>query len=86
MPATSAVMFQRALCFVGERTWQEVWEQQTLIMKTHSAQVCWVRHKAGWFIFGGIEARYRFNDITIEGDRPGVVDYAQRKTVKTEHL
>ncbi|NRB67230.1 MAG: lipid A deacylase LpxR family protein [Vibrio sp.] len=34
--------------------------------------------QAGWFIFGGIEARYRFNDITIEGDRPGVVDYAQR--------
>ncbi|CAM3244318.1 DUF2219 domain-containing protein [Vibrio neptunius] len=36
--------------------------------------------QAGWFIFGGIEARYRFNDITIEGDRPGVVDYAQRNS------
>ncbi|WP_165310857.1 lipid A deacylase LpxR family protein [Vibrio ziniensis] len=24
----------------------------------------------GWFVFGGIEARYRFNDITIEGERP----------------
>ncbi|USD31469.1 MULTISPECIES: lipid A deacylase LpxR family protein [Vibrio] len=32
--------------------------------------------KGGWFVFGGIEARYRFNDITIEGDRSGVVDYA----------
>ncbi len=24
----------------------------------------------GWFLFGGIEGRYRFNDITIEGERP----------------
>lgn len=30
----------------------------------------------GWFIFAGAEARYRFNDITVEGDRSGVVDYA----------
>ncbi|NCO46451.1 MAG: DUF2219 family protein, partial [Vibrio sp.] len=22
------------------------------------------------FLFGGVEGRYRFNDITIEGDRP----------------
>ncbi|WP_406733086.1 lipid A deacylase LpxR family protein [Vibrio scophthalmi] len=28
----------------------------------------------GWFVYGGIEARYRFNDITIEGDRPGLPD------------
>ncbi|MEH0741339.1 lipid A deacylase LpxR family protein [Vibrio cholerae] len=28
--------------------------------------------KQGWFVFAGIEARYRFNDITIEGDRPGI--------------
>ena len=34
--------------------------------------------KAGWFIFGGIEARYRFNDITIEGDRSGVEAYANQ--------
>lgn len=27
---------------------------------------------SGWFIFGGLEGRYRFNDITIEGDRPGI--------------
>ncbi|MGL5430126.1 MAG: lipid A deacylase LpxR family protein [Vibrio sp.] len=24
----------------------------------------------GWFVFSGIKARYRFNDVTIEGDRP----------------
>lgn len=24
----------------------------------------------GWFFFSGIEGRYRFNDVTIEGDRP----------------
>ncbi|WP_076584948.1 lipid A deacylase LpxR family protein [Vibrio ostreicida] len=34
--------------------------------------------KTGWFIFAGLEARYRFNDITIEGDRSGVNDYAIR--------
>ena len=28
--------------------------------------------KSGWFVYGGIEARYRFNDATIEGSRPGV--------------
>lgn len=32
--------------------------------------------KGGWFFFAGAEARYRFNDITIEGDRPGVDEYA----------
>ncbi|EGU46960.1 hypothetical protein VII00023_17874 [Vibrio ichthyoenteri ATCC 700023] len=30
--------------------------------------------KGGWFMYGGIEARYRFNDITIEGDRSGLPD------------
>ncbi|KJY83015.1 exonuclease [Vibrio galatheae] len=34
--------------------------------------------QGGWFIFTGIEARYRFNDITIEGERSGVNDYAIR--------
>lgn len=29
-----------------------------------------VRYKTGYFFFAGLEARYRFNDITIEGDRP----------------
>ncbi len=24
----------------------------------------------GWFVFGGIEGRYRFNDYTLEGNRP----------------
>lgn len=32
--------------------------------------------QGGWFVFTGIEARYRFNDITIEGDRSGVTEYA----------
>ncbi|RTZ16552.1 lipid A deacylase LpxR family protein [Vibrio aquaticus] len=32
--------------------------------------------QGGWFIFAGAEARYRFNDITIEGDRSGVEQYA----------
>ncbi|MDC5807111.1 lipid A deacylase LpxR family protein [Vibrio europaeus] len=32
--------------------------------------------KGGWFVFTGIEARYRFNDVTVEGDRSGVRDYA----------
>ncbi len=27
---------------------------------------------ASWFVFAGVEGRYRFNDITIEGDRPGI--------------
>ncbi|MFC5077260.1 hypothetical protein VTH8203_00733 [Vibrio thalassae] len=26
----------------------------------------------GWFTYLGVKARYRFNDITIEGDRPGI--------------
>jgi hypothetical protein len=30
----------------------------------------------GWFVFTGLEGRYRFNDITIEGDRSGVTKYA----------
>ncbi|MFM2590347.1 lipid A deacylase LpxR family protein [Vibrio sp. TBV020] len=32
--------------------------------------------QGGWFFFAGAEARYRFNDITIEGERSGVKDYA----------
>ncbi|WP_391087469.1 lipid A-modifier LpxR family protein [Vibrio sp. NH-UV-68] len=32
--------------------------------------------QGGWFVFTGIEARYRFNDITIEGERSGVNKYA----------
>ncbi len=27
---------------------------------------------SGWFVFAGLEGRYRFNDITIEGDRSGI--------------
>lgn len=28
--------------------------------------------KSGWFIFAGVEGRYRFNDFTVEGYRPGI--------------
>ncbi|NVD06926.1 lipid A deacylase LpxR family protein [Vibrio sp. JPW-9-11-11] len=31
----------------------------------------------GWFVFTGIKVRYRFNDITIEGERSEVTRYAQ---------
>ncbi|MDX2319938.1 MAG: DUF2219 family protein, partial [Moritella sp.] len=29
---------------------------------------------SAWFVFTGIEGRYRFNDITIEGERPNIPD------------
>ncbi|MEZ9667584.1 lipid A deacylase LpxR family protein [Vibrio breoganii] len=29
-----------------------------------------VRNKTGWYMFAGVEGRVRFNDITIDGDRP----------------
>ncbi len=45
----------------------------------------------GWFAFTGMEARYRFNDLTIEGDRPGIEHNASisdptRYAVSVEHL
>lgn len=30
--------------------------------------------KSGWFLYAGVEGRYRFNDFTVEGDRPGIED------------
>lgn len=30
------------------------------------------RNTTSWFIFAGLEGHYRFNDITIEGDRSGI--------------
>lgn len=33
---------------------------------------------AGWFTYAGLEGRYRFNDLTIEGDRSGVDEYAHK--------
>lgn len=30
----------------------------------------------GWFVFAGVKARYRFNDITIEGKRSEVIRYS----------
>ncbi|PMG47974.1 exonuclease [Vibrio lentus] len=32
----------------------------------------------GWFTYAGLEGRYRFNDLTIEGDRSGVDEYANK--------
>ncbi|MCK6262824.1 lipid A deacylase LpxR family protein [Vibrio sp. ZSDE26] len=32
---------------------------------------------SAWFVFTGIEGRYRFNDITIEGDRPNIENQEQ---------
>ena len=29
--------------------------------------------RSGWFVFTGLEARYRFSDITITGKRPPLV-------------
>jgi hypothetical protein len=29
---------------------------------------------SAWFVFTGIEGRYRFNDVTIEGERPNIPD------------
>ncbi len=28
----------------------------------------------GWFTYAGLEGRYRFNDLTIEGDRSEIED------------
>ncbi|MGY0616379.1 lipid A deacylase LpxR family protein [Vibrio sp. FJH11] len=30
------------------------------------------RNTTSWFLFAGLEGHYRFNDITIEGDRSGI--------------
>ncbi|MBS9900790.1 lipid A deacylase LpxR family protein [Vibrio alginolyticus] len=30
------------------------------------------QNTSNWFLFTGFEGRYRFNDMTIEGDRPGI--------------
>ncbi len=30
------------------------------------------QNTSSWFLFTGFEGRYRFNDMTIEGDRPGI--------------
>lgn len=32
------------------------------------------KSNSAWFVFTGIEGRYRFNDITIEGERPNIPD------------
>ncbi|EIJ2378445.1 lipid A deacylase LpxR family protein [Vibrio alginolyticus] len=32
------------------------------------------QNTSSWFLFTGFEGRYRFNDMTIEGDRPGITE------------
>ncbi|MDE1314343.1 DUF2219 family protein [Vibrio aestuarianus] len=43
---------------------------------------------SGWFLFAGLEGRYRFNDVTIEGDRPlnGLEYDPQYYQVNVEHV
>ncbi len=38
-----------------------------------------------WFIFTGVEGRYRFNDITIEGNRSGIPSSSGDCDVTLEH-
>ncbi len=38
-----------------------------------------------WFVFAGFEGRYRFNDITIEGDRSGISDSSGAYDVTLKH-
>lgn len=32
---------------------------------------------SGWFLFTGFEGRYRFNDVTIDGYRPGIFENSE---------
>ncbi|MGP8308208.1 lipid A deacylase LpxR family protein [Vibrio sp. YIC-376] len=40
---------------------------------------------SSWFLFAGFEGRYRFNDITIEGDRSGIPGSSKPYDVTLEH-
>lgn len=40
---------------------------------------------SSWFLFTGFEGRYRFNDITIEGDRSGIPEPSDQYDVALEH-
>ncbi|MCF7481875.1 lipid A deacylase LpxR family protein [Vibrio sp. J1-1] len=42
-------------------------------------------HSTSWFLFSGFEGRYRFNDITIEGDRSGIPGTSEPYDVTLEH-
>lgn len=33
---------------------------------------------SGWFLFSGITGRYRFNDLSIEGERSGIPSQVKR--------
>lgn len=43
------------------------------------------RNTTSWFLFAGVEGHYRFNDITIEGDRPGIIDPSDAYDATLEH-
>ncbi len=42
--------------------------------------------RSGWFVYSGIEARYRFNDITIEGYRPNLPDPKEQYDVTLDNV
>jgi hypothetical protein len=42
-------------------------------------------HASSWFLFTGYEGRYRFNDITLEGDRSGIPEPSKPYDVTLEH-
>ncbi|MDF2153642.1 lipid A deacylase LpxR family protein [Vibrio sp. CAU 1672] len=43
------------------------------------------RDGESWFVFTGFEGRYRFNDLTIEGDRSGIPEPSKPYDVTLEH-
>lgn len=40
----------------------------------------------GWFSYFGLKARYRFNDVTIQGDRPGIPEPSEAYDVTLQPL
>lgn len=40
---------------------------------------------SSWFLFTGFEGRYRFNDITIEGDRSGITEPSDQYDVTLQN-
>ncbi|EGR2912117.1 lipid A deacylase LpxR family protein [Vibrio parahaemolyticus] len=43
------------------------------------------KNTSSWFVFTGFEGRYRFNDITIEGDRSGIPGSSEPYDVTLEN-
>lgn len=40
---------------------------------------------SGWFLFSGITGRYRFNDLSIEGERSGIPEPSEAYDVTLQH-